>query len=59
MYLFDEDSANDIVMEDRRQKKEERELKNKILNIYNYDRKKAEWHKHFAQPQLPETDLVF
>lgn len=59
MYAFDEDSCNTIAAEELKQYKEERQLKNQILNIYNYDRKKAEWQRYFAQPQLPQTNQIF
>ena len=46
--MQDEDSVNTLIAEDKRIRKEERELKNKILSIHNPIRKQVEWEKHFA-----------
>lgn len=47
MFPHDEDSANDIVYEDRAYSKWEREEKNRILRIPNQKRKAEEWKKLF------------
>ena len=46
--VTDEDSVNTLIAEDKRIRREERELKNKILSIHNPTRKKEEWRKHFG-----------
>lgn len=53
-HTMDEDDVNTLNAEDRKQQREERALKNKILSISNEQRKQEEWHKHF--PPVREQD---
>lgn len=46
--VTDEDSVNTLIAEDKRIRREERELKSKILSIHNPTRKQEEWRKHFG-----------
>lgn len=59
MSYLDEDAVNDIVLEDRHQEKEERELRNRLLNMTNTDKKQELWRKHFPAVDYQETDLIF
>lgn len=56
--MIDEDMVNTLVAEDRRERYEERQLKNKILAIGNEERKAKEWHKHFASHQAPDDSYL-
>ena len=56
--MYDEDMINEIVLENRRQEREERELKNKILSMSNSERKQKLWHKYFPTPiQLSSNEV--
>lgn len=59
MLMFDIDTHNQIVLEDRHQEKEERELRNRLLNMTNTDKKQELWRKHFPAVDYQETDLIF
>jgi hypothetical protein len=53
--MQDQDDVNTLIAEDKAQRKEERELKTKILNIYNPTRRMEEWKKHF-KVQVESSD---
>ena len=50
---------NTINSENYHQERQERELKNKILNMSSGERKVAKWNKYFATPVLPDDDNVY
>ena len=56
--MLDVDTINQIVLEQRHQEREERELKNRILSMTNTERKREEWNKHFKTINL-KTNLIF
>lgn len=56
--MMDPDTINEIVLEDRQQQKEERELKNRILNMTNTKRKQELWQRYFPTVHY-KTDLIF
>jgi len=57
--MYDEDMVNEIVLENRRQEREERELKNKILSMSNNERKQKLWHKYFPAPMQLSSNEVY
>lgn len=57
--MLDVDTINQINIEQRHQEKEERELKNHILNITSTERKQALWRENFPVADYQETDLIF
>lgn len=60
MYIFDEDSVNTIVAEQRAEEKEIRQRKNEILAMTNSQKKARLWKKEImplAIEGLSEKDL--
>ena len=56
--MYDEDMINEIVLENRRQEREERELKNKILSMSNVEKKRELWQYYFPTPiQLSSNEV--
>ena len=56
--MQDQDDVNTLIAEDKQQRKEERELKNKILGIYNPTRRMEEWKKHFGVQEESSDDYL-
>lgn len=57
--MFDVDTYTAIKREEEGQRKEDRELKNKILNMNNPLRKMKEWQKYFPTPKYTESNIVY
>lgn len=55
--MFDIDTCNTIVAEERSYRKWVREQKNRILNISNYDSKVQEWKKLF--PKIEHSEIPY
>lgn len=59
MYIFDEDSANEVAAEERHYQKTIAKQKNAILSLSNEKVKQQLWRKYFYTPPLPETNEVY
>ena len=57
--MFDEDTYTAIKREEEGQRKEDRELKNRILNMNNPLRKMKEWQKYFPKPVFTNNENVY
>lgn len=57
MYIFDEDSANTAHKENQQQVAWEQKEKNRILSMFDPQKKQIAWRHLF--PQLPEVDEVY
>lgn len=51
-------SINTLIAEDKAYYKWERELKNRILNIVNPQRRQDEWKKNFGTVQEPDDSYL-
>lgn len=54
MQIYDEDSVNTLVAEDRAYRNWEREEKNKIFHMVSEQRKQEAWNKLFPQVEHSE-----
>lgn len=59
MQVFDEDSANDVVAEERKYNKEVQQKKNFILGLHSEEVKQQLWQHHFHIEPLPTDDNVY
>ena len=57
--MYDEDMINEIVLENRRQEREERELKNKILSMSNVEKKQKLWQYYFPTMRPLEVNEIY
>ncbi len=56
--MIDEDTINQICFEDRKQRREENDLKNRILNMTNGERKEKLWHTFFTPLTAPDDSYI-